>query len=126
MNHEQVWIKTNTPVDAGIADLVSALNDFPGVRTIESCQGTASEPAWVAFWYGSHWEYTWEELSGFVFGRLAPWLMEKLGSRITLQVTAKESGGVQGELTVMPGAVQPTTEALRQLLQNSAQERGRP
>jgi len=118
MNHRTTWVKVNALVDEGIAELVRLLNDFPHVQTIESCEGGSSNPAWVAFWYGEYWKDPWKGLCEFVFSHLGPHLATALRGNITLQVVITENGGVQGELTVMPGAMAPTIKALRQLLQS--------
>jgi hypothetical protein len=34
--HEQVWIKVNAPVDAGVAEIVSVLNGVDGLETLQS------------------------------------------------------------------------------------------
>jgi len=41
MGHRQVWVKVNASIDEGVAPLVSALAEFPGVCTASSCQGDA-------------------------------------------------------------------------------------
>ncbi|MEW6532348.1 MAG: hypothetical protein AB1473_16075 [Thermodesulfobacteriota bacterium] len=125
MNHVQTWVKVNAPIDTGIAELVELLNEFPAVQTIESCQGTESEAAWVAFWCGEHWRRPWEDLCEFVFGYLGPKMTATLGNAISLQVIITENGGIQGELTVQPGAMRPTVQALKLLLTNY-QARGLP
>ncbi|MFH2057232.1 MAG: hypothetical protein ABIJ61_14840 [bacterium] len=48
-DHKQTWVKVNAPVDDGIASLVMALNEFEGIITVDSCQGTENEPAYVFF-----------------------------------------------------------------------------
>jgi hypothetical protein len=53
MNHSQRTIKVNALADTGIAPLVLALNNIDGLFTIDSCQGSKNEPAYVYFKYGS-------------------------------------------------------------------------
>ncbi len=47
--HDQTMIKVNVPVDDGIAPLVLALNRFPRVLTLDSCQCSQDGQAQVAF-----------------------------------------------------------------------------
>jgi hypothetical protein len=47
-SHRQVFIKTNAAVDEGIADLISALSEFPTLCTLSSCEGGA----FVTFRFG--------------------------------------------------------------------------
>lgn len=117
--HRQAWIKTNVPVDAAIAPLVSALSAWPQLRTIESCQGGLGG-AWVCFEYGE----TWNELADFVLGRLGPRLAKQIGDRAGLSLHVCPSGRVQGELAVRRGALRLVNRALRSLSgQHSGQER---
>lgn len=53
MVHEQVSVKVNARVDRGIAALVSALNTFSNVITVESCEGRDGNDAHVAFLVGN-------------------------------------------------------------------------
>lgn len=56
IGHPQVMVQTNTPVDEGIAPLVVALNQFPGILTITSCQGGGKGlNSYVAFDVEGHW-----------------------------------------------------------------------
>ncbi len=50
--HPEVIIKVNATVDAGIAPLVLALNQFPGLITVDSCEGDREKAAYVYFKYG--------------------------------------------------------------------------
>ena len=64
MQHEQVFIKINGTCDKGIAPLVVALNEIPGLITLDSCQSGAYGEAYVFFTYGNKWE----ELASFLQG----------------------------------------------------------
>lgn len=57
--HPTVAIKVWVDVDVGIADLVLALNEIPGVRTLASCQGTLGEGR--AAPYGPQVMVTWAD-----------------------------------------------------------------
>src|SRR5262245_10072519 len=60
--HEQAVIKVNCPVDRAVAPLVAALNEFPRVVTVTSCEGDEGEDANVGFHIGDDWH----ELAEFV------------------------------------------------------------
>ena len=47
--HEETFVKVNARVDSGIAPLIAALNEFPGLCTVDSCEGGA----WVRFRFGT-------------------------------------------------------------------------
>ena len=113
--HKQKFIKVNAPVDSKIADLVGSLSIFPQLRTIESCQGGPGQSAWVCFSYG---ENQWQELARFALDYLGPQLAAAIGDRANLYVRVTESGQVLGELTVRPGALQMTTNAIKRLAKN--------
>lgn len=49
MAHREVPVKVTAWVDEGIADLVTALNDLPGVETLDSCQEGPDGMARVTF-----------------------------------------------------------------------------
>ena len=56
MPHEQTMVKVNAQVDRGIAPLVEALNRFPEVQTVSSCEGGDGREAYVAFAVGDNWQ----------------------------------------------------------------------
>lgn len=109
--HRQVWVKVNAQVDEGIATLIEALNSFPGVRTIESCEGR-EDSAWVCFDRG---ETDWKSLSEFVFAIVGPPLMAKFGDRVLLTVGITDSGLYRAEMTVAKSILPAVSDALRQL-----------
>jgi hypothetical protein len=64
MGHEQTCIKVNAMVDKGIAPLVEALNLFPGVVTLSSCEGNEDGRGYVAFTVDNDgWQQVGEFLS---------------------------------------------------------------
>lgn len=109
--HEQVTVKVNAQVDRGIAELVTALSEFPEARTLESCEGNG-ESAWVCFDCG---EEDWRSLSEFVFRVLGPRLMADFGDRISLNVGITESGMYRAEMTVSKSVISAVSEAMKQL-----------
>ena len=117
-SHSQTWVKVNAHVDIGIASLVSVLNDFHNLETIESCQGNQNEPAWVCFCYGQYWEHPWQELSEFVLGFLGPGLAKEIGDDATVKISLTGDSIALGRLVVRPGAINRTTKALKRLCCN--------
>ena len=49
MAHHTVPVKVTAWVDEGVAPLVVALNQFPGVMTLDSCEGDSTLGAYVMF-----------------------------------------------------------------------------
>ena len=47
--HKEVQVKVNVWVDSGVAPLVKALSLFAEVETLNSCEGTKSEDAYIYF-----------------------------------------------------------------------------
>lgn len=47
--HTEIPVKVTAWVDEGVAPLVEALNEFPQVVTLDSCQGSEERPAHVYF-----------------------------------------------------------------------------
>ncbi len=109
--HRQVWIKVNAQVDAGIASLIEALNAFPGIRSLESCEG-AGDAAWVCFDCN---ETDWKAISEFVLAVIGPPLMAAFGDRVTLTVTITDSGLYRAEMTVDKSIISAVAEALKQI-----------
>jgi hypothetical protein len=113
--HKIIWVKVNAPVDSGIAGIVSELNKFPQLETVESCEGNDKQGPWVCFRYGSYWKNPWSEISKFVLGYLAPRLIESVGDDANIRIQATPSGAIFGELSVRPGAAPRVEAALREL-----------
>lgn len=109
--HQQVWVKVNAQVDKGMAPLIEALSAFPGVRTVESCEGNA-ETAWVAFDCG---EQEWEALARLVLADLGPALAEEFGDRLSLTVTVTSGGLYRAEMTLAKAVIPAVSKSLRQL-----------
>jgi len=53
MEHRQVFVKVNAPVDIGVSPVVQALSLIPRLWTIASCEGR--EYGFVDFRYGHRW-----------------------------------------------------------------------
>lgn len=123
--HSQVLVKVNASVDKGIAGLVSALNRFPCLRTIESCEGQG-EWSWVCFTCGTEENGRWAELAEFVLGFLGPRLAEELGDRVDLSLRVTPSGLCRAEMAVRKTAISATVSALRALKRRGVTAQLRP
>jgi len=96
--HTKKWIKTNVLVDAGIANILEALNNFTQCHTIESCQKSENEFAYIVFTYGDYEKNQWENISMFVFSFLGPALIKEFNENINLSVRINSFGNILGEL----------------------------
>ena len=66
--HKEVPIKVNVWADSGVAPVVLALNEFPNVETLDSCEGIAEKGAYVYFrCCGNSFEPRAKETLDFVF-----------------------------------------------------------
>lgn len=119
-DHREVPVKVNAWVDEGVADLVTALSEFDGIVTLESCQGDIQSGAWICFRYGSFQDNAWRELADFVLGFLGPKLAEEIGDRANVRVQVTSIGAAQGEISIAPGAEAIVEEVLRKLLSSYA------
>lgn len=110
--HQQVWVKVNAQVDAGLAEVVRLLNEVPQLDTLQSCQGFPGEaPAYVYFKFGD-----WKKLCEFAFSRLAPLLPDNDGVVLTVEAAGKESP--MAKLTFDAAATEAVAAALRRLVGN--------
>ena len=109
--HAQVWVKVNTTVDVGIADIVSLLNEIPGLQTLDSCQGEGDRPAYVHLYYGD-----WHQIGRFMFEGLAPKL-EQAGEDATVSVEIFGGSAPMGTIRFAREAMQRIASALRAYLQ---------
>ncbi len=106
--HKQVWVKVNTPVDEGMAELISLLNQVNCLYTLQSCQGY-DEWGYVYFRYGD-----WLKLGHFVFGKLAPILCDI--EEITLCVETIDGCEPMAKLSFRVEAIRRITSALKCVL----------
>lgn len=121
MAHKQIFVKVNVEVDEGIAPVVSALSLFPELWTLGSCQGffnkdgSERKAANVFFMYGHNKPHSWKSAAEFVFGFLAPKLIELVDDDASI---AMELGyGYQATFTlrIRPTAIKGTAEAIRRV-----------
>ncbi len=91
--HRQVFVKVNTEVDEGIAPVIVALNRFPELQTIESCQGRANHKsvlvmANINFMYGSGGfeQDAWKKIANFTFGFFAPELDKLVSDSVDIKM----------------------------------------
>jgi len=109
--HRQTWVKVNTQVDSGIAELIQALNTFPGLRTLESCE-SGSESAWVCFDCG---DCGWRTLAECVFDLMGPKLVADYGDRVCLNLGIAENGTYRAEMTVNKSIISAVSESIKQI-----------
>ena len=107
LGHREVLIRVKAPVDAGVAEIVSILNEFPGLWTLNSCEGKEGVPAFVDFRYG----VSPQESAAFLI-----WLSKHLAGRHT-RLTAEWGGGETLVLTLSAPKqiVKPLATELRNL-----------
>jgi len=109
--HKEVLVKVNAFVDEGISPVVTALNSFTGVVTLDSCQCDASGEGYVSFQFGNGWC----ELGKFV-GRLSVAIGKRLdlccGFALRLEWFA---GGEEplAQVRVSPEHIQPLATAIQ-------------
>lgn len=113
--HEQVWAKVNAPVDRGVVGLIEALSQFPGLETVESCEGNGRDAVWICFRFGRYWREPWRDLVEFIFGFFAPKLFEAVGDSASITVRPRESGTALADLSVRQDAKEQVEDALRNL-----------
>lgn len=97
-------------VDEGVADLVAALSEVPGLLTMESCQGDDGQDAYVYFRMRD-----WRQTGEFLFDRLLPALSPDLRSNVALRVQAYDVQLARGSITLDPRAVLQVAECVRGL-----------
>jgi hypothetical protein len=108
VGHRAVLVKVNAHVDEGIAVVVRLLNEFPSLRTLNSCEGNHRTSAFIDFRYGeSHLDST----------RFLVWLSRSLVGT-GASVTAALGGGESLTLTlsVPHRALRELERDLRELL----------
>lgn len=102
--HRTVLVKVNAPVDEGIAEIVTALNAFPGLYTTQSCQGRENGYGFVWFRYG---DTLYEAVDFFV------WFSKQVSVVPGVRVLAESAGAtIRIELRVEPPAIRELVERL--------------
>jgi len=79
--HTPAWVRVNTQVDQGIAEVVSLLSQIDQLETVESCEGYPDAPAFVYFRYGD-----WKNLCWFLFESLGPEIHKHARARASVEV----------------------------------------
>lgn len=109
--HQEISVKVNALVDEGIAELVAALSEVPGLVTIESCQGGDGQDAYVFFRMRD-----WRQIGEFLFDRLLPAMSPHLRSNVALRVQAYDTKLARGSITLDPRAVSSVVDCVRGVL----------
>jgi hypothetical protein len=122
-SHKQVLIEVNegnkkiiVKIDENIKNIILILNKFNGLETIESCQGDENNPAWLCFKY-KYWQHPYQNLVDFVFGFLGPYLIERVGDSIIINIYATSSGSFLAELGIRPGTIKMVELAMEDAFQ---------
>ena len=110
--HPQVWVKVNAPVDAGVAEIVAALNAVEGLETLQSCQGDPGQSnGYVYFACGD-----WRRMSQFVFEQVGPELKRKLDDDATLIIEATSADEPMAKLSFRAEATDLVASTLKDVL----------
>jgi len=110
--HEQIWVKVNAPVDAGVAEIVSVLNTVDGLETLQSCQGDAGgKSGYVYFACGD-----WRKMCEFIFQRIGPTLKSKVDDDAALTVEATSADFPMAKLSFKAEATDIVVSALKEAL----------
>jgi hypothetical protein len=110
--HEQVWVKVNAPVDAGVAEIVSVLNSVDGLETLQSCQGDAGhQHGYVYFACGD-----WRKMCELVFQRIGPTLKNRVDDDTKLTVEATSADVPMAKLSFKAEATGIVVSALKEVL----------
>jgi hypothetical protein len=110
--HEQVWVKVNAPVDAGVAEIVAVLNSVDGLETLQSCQGDAGgKSGYVYFACGD-----WQKMCQFVFQKIGPTLKSKVDEDAKLTVEATSADAPMAKLSFKAEATDTVVSALKEAL----------
>ncbi len=107
--HTEIPVSVNAWVDAGVADLVTALNEFDSsLITLESCEGSRDSPTFVYF---VHRDGTDDSLTTMV-ARLVGVLDEVLSCRVRLRLEWSRPVGAMAEFLVSKMQVKQVARAL--------------
>lgn len=110
--HEQVWIKVNAPVDAGVAEVVSILNTVDGLETLQSCQGDPGrKDGYVYFACGD-----WQKMCDLVFRKIGPTLKNRADEDAKLVVEATSADAPMAKLSFKAEATGIVVSALKEAL----------
>jgi hypothetical protein len=110
--HEQVWIKVNAPVDAGVAEVVSILNSVEGLETLQSCQGDAGEKDGYVYFSCRDWHAMCE----LVFQKIGPTLKNRADEDVRLIVEATSADSPMAKLSFKAEATDIVVSALKEAL----------
>ena len=111
-SHEQVWVKVNAPVDAGVAEVVALLNSVDGLETLQSCQGDAGKrDGYVYFACGD-----WHKVCEFVFQKIGPTLKNRVDEDAKLTVEATSADSPMAKLSFKAEATDIVVSALKEAL----------
>ena len=111
MEHQQIFVKVNVPVDIRVADLICSLNEVEGLQTIESCQGVEGRSEGYVYFYLGDWQSVCE----FAFKTVAPALSGIDDATISVEVFSGSSpmGKIRFRAEELPRVASALTAAIR-------------
>jgi hypothetical protein len=108
----EVLVKINALVEEGVAPLVAAMSEIPGLVILESNQGEPGRrPAHLAFRLGD-----WRQTGELLFEQLTSAIPPDLRAMVTLRLQAYDVGRAVGSITVDPAAVAALGNAVRRFV----------
>jgi len=110
LRHTSAWVKVNTQVDQGIAEVVSLLSEIDELEAVESCEGYSDAPAFVYFRYGD-----WKKLCQFVFEALGPEIYKQARARASVEVFS--GSDPLGKISFASDAIPVVASVLRDFVQ---------
>lgn len=120
--HKQIWVKVNTTVDEGIAEIVSLLSEVGGLQTLESCQGESAgnsrereSPAYVFFIFED-----WQTISRFAFEVVSP-ALAKIDADTAVTVEVFNGSDPMGKIQIRsPSTIPAIAAALRKAIRRKS------
>ena len=110
--HREVLVKVNALVEEGVAPLVVAMSEIPGLVILESNQGEPGKrAAHLAFRLGD-----WRQTGEFLLEQLTSAIPPDLRPAVTLRLQAYDVGRAVGSITVDPAAVAALGNAIRRFV----------
>lgn len=110
--HREVLVKVNALVQEGIAPLVAAISEIPGLIILESNQGDPGKrPAHLAFRLGD-----WRQTGELLFEQLTSAIPPDLRPAVTLRLQSYDVGLAVGSITVDPAAVAALGNVVRRFV----------
>lgn len=109
VQHTEIFVKVNAPVDSGVAPLVEALSFIPELETLESCEGEPDgKMAYVFFRYRD-----WHATGKLLFERILGGMSEDLRADVSVSLTAYDTDHAQGRIAVQQAAIPALVDVIK-------------